>query len=1090
MRMLSENGFSTRLAVMNQNFSDNVRRKYLNAGIYDYAGVSLVFLEPNAEVEQKSQSRETLIFLWQLLLQLNETQIGQFNQTVYKNLQAQYDYHIHLLTSESRSLTNRLSQAWQEAINLRQQELELMGRSRVKTKSKGLQRKKRKLTTSIKKELQLLIKEQESNTRKTEVFKSRQLMKSNDAFMLKNAMVRVKALSSIDFITRTRHAARGQIQPGKWNVIDNKSFISYGPHPKIFYPSNISNLVFLNSQLEPKSYNWQERLLNYHQSPYIQNRVWFSANYLNRFSQSLLGWLDSYVGLPQGNSRKNRSEIRTALKHQNKIQVNGADRNPKMLLKDLQEAERAIIPHIAQVGGGQRLIYIKNLLPGSKKGQMPIFKPEFYASPKIFAGILSNAKYLIDNTIDQSHSYQAKKPSDINTIRYVNSAESDNTLQLWLKIQSRWENRILNQTRSFNTGINSLSLFIGENKSVLNRMLNGFTSSNKFKFNKLLRLSNYSLFRLGEKNADTQYRIYPHINNYHVGTENKAIHNLFKQNQRFQSDSVKKNLESSIKSLRRYFSLNLPSTINTWMANKIQAQLQFYIKAVTEKNYGHLVGQVESYLTNFKAGGIAAEALEKSLYQTRLYDKKWVRETTKLLVDRREDYLTLNSFHNNENSYISNPLLSIWMKGIKNSQAAKENELRSVLLKEIAYRHEIDEINRNNQENYAAYLNENARLWPSALGSRISRTLHKLIKRDIVYAGKWKETLARYGNVQSRILNEGIKNTFVLGEHNNFWLQNSASILLENNMPLFRNLKNKVLSEHIKNNLGHGKHNNFWLQSSASFLLENNLPLVRNLKYKILSEQIENNLGHGKHDNFWLPSSASFLLGNNLPLVRNLKYRIINRGSEVLSNSFNYSSIHNKQDIKNAEMFVSNQPDIFNKIFADFQDNSDAKPRLNYQVLKNLKISPRYMTYRYLSIRNPLTIKDIHQAGRVEKGLKKLTWSAWAERESSAGVLKHYIAEKADKKMKTDENQTAYKKVQSEIKYLSRREINHETELNQQKQTVKNLTEKIENQEKLLKQVIQSRSNIEKNELKTITNELMSRMQKELRLEKQRRGML
>ena len=98
---------------------------------------------------------------------------------------------------------------------------------------------------------------------------------------------------------------------------------------------------------------------------------------------------------------------------------------------------------------------------------------------------------------------------------------------------------------------------------------------------------------------------------------------------------------------------------------------------------------------------------------------------------------------------------------------------------------------------------------------------------------------------------------------------------------------------------------------------------------------------------------------------------------------------------------------------------------------------------------------------------------------------------KTEKRNVSQEKQPEkHRETETEIRYLYNKEIHRETELNEQKQSIKELTEKLETQEKILRQMGDQRAKLGKTEMKALTEEIMTRMEKELRLERQRRGLL
>ena len=78
----------------------------------------------------------------------------------------------------------------------------------------------------------------------------------------------------------------------------------------------------------------------------------------------------------------------------------------------------------------------------------------------------------------------------------------------------------------------------------------------------------------------------------------------------------------------------------------------------------------------------------------------------------------------------------------------------------------------------------------------------------------------------------------------------------------------------------------------------------------------------------------------------------------------------------------------------------------------------------------------------------------------------------------------------ADIQYLNRKEIYQEAEISAQKQTIKDLTEKMETQEKTIKQLSGKVVKLGQAEMKEVTDAIMNRLQKELHLERQRRGLL
>ena len=78
----------------------------------------------------------------------------------------------------------------------------------------------------------------------------------------------------------------------------------------------------------------------------------------------------------------------------------------------------------------------------------------------------------------------------------------------------------------------------------------------------------------------------------------------------------------------------------------------------------------------------------------------------------------------------------------------------------------------------------------------------------------------------------------------------------------------------------------------------------------------------------------------------------------------------------------------------------------------------------------------------------------------------------------------------ADIQYLNRKEINQEVAINAQKQTIKDLKEKMETQEKTIKQLSGKVVKLGQAEMKAVTDAIMNRLQKELHLERQRRGLL
>jgi uncharacterized coiled-coil protein SlyX len=91
--------------------------------------------------------------------------------------------------------------------------------------------------------------------------------------------------------------------------------------------------------------------------------------------------------------------------------------------------------------------------------------------------------------------------------------------------------------------------------------------------------------------------------------------------------------------------------------------------------------------------------------------------------------------------------------------------------------------------------------------------------------------------------------------------------------------------------------------------------------------------------------------------------------------------------------------------------------------------------------------------------------------------------------VKQAEGKGNLREVESEIRYLHTKEISRETEISAQKQTIKELSEKLEGQEKILRQMSAKPVNIGKPEMKMITEEIMARLDRELHMERQRRGL-
>ena len=88
------------------------------------------------------------------------------------------------------------------------------------------------------------------------------------------------------------------------------------------------------------------------------------------------------------------------------------------------------------------------------------------------------------------------------------------------------------------------------------------------------------------------------------------------------------------------------------------------------------------------------------------------------------------------------------------------------------------------------------------------------------------------------------------------------------------------------------------------------------------------------------------------------------------------------------------------------------------------------------------------------------------------------------------ESEKALKAVEAEIHYLSNKETNRDAEFSAQKQTIRELSDKLETQEKVIRQISGQSVKLGKAEMKVVTDEVMNRLHKELHLERQRRGLM
>jgi uncharacterized coiled-coil protein SlyX len=75
------------------------------------------------------------------------------------------------------------------------------------------------------------------------------------------------------------------------------------------------------------------------------------------------------------------------------------------------------------------------------------------------------------------------------------------------------------------------------------------------------------------------------------------------------------------------------------------------------------------------------------------------------------------------------------------------------------------------------------------------------------------------------------------------------------------------------------------------------------------------------------------------------------------------------------------------------------------------------------------------------------------------------------------------------IRHLRSKEIRQEIEITEQKQTIKALSEKLESQEKAIRQMGSQPANLGKADIKNIAEEVMARLDRELHMERQRRGL-
>jgi hypothetical protein len=77
----------------------------------------------------------------------------------------------------------------------------------------------------------------------------------------------------------------------------------------------------------------------------------------------------------------------------------------------------------------------------------------------------------------------------------------------------------------------------------------------------------------------------------------------------------------------------------------------------------------------------------------------------------------------------------------------------------------------------------------------------------------------------------------------------------------------------------------------------------------------------------------------------------------------------------------------------------------------------------------------------------------------------------------------------SGVEYLRNKDSGRDTEVSEQKQIIKEMAEKLDTQEKIIRQISSQPVKLKKEEMKAVADEVMVRIDKELRLERQRRGM-
>jgi len=95
----------------------------------------------------------------------------------------------------------------------------------------------------------------------------------------------------------------------------------------------------------------------------------------------------------------------------------------------------------------------------------------------------------------------------------------------------------------------------------------------------------------------------------------------------------------------------------------------------------------------------------------------------------------------------------------------------------------------------------------------------------------------------------------------------------------------------------------------------------------------------------------------------------------------------------------------------------------------------------------------------------------------------------ATQEIAREDNDGTLHEVSAEIHYLRTKETGRESEITEQKRTIKELSEKLASQEKVLQRISGQTVKLGKAELKTVTDEIMLKLEKDLHLERQRRGL-